>query len=74
MNTPERGGNAFAGAGGSMSEPGMSLRDYFAAAALTGLASIKIESPQPLPAGADLFVAKATAAYKYADAMLKARK
>ena len=45
-------------------EPGMSLRDYFAAAALQGLIA---------DGGGASWEADANAAYKAADAMLKAR-
>lgn len=47
-----------------LSVPGMTMRDYFAAKALQGLAS------QP---GCPTYEYEAMAAYKYADAMLKAR-
>lgn len=50
---------------GSLAEsPGMTLRDYFAAAALTGLAA----SPMDMPAGC-----YALTAYAIADAMLAER-
>ena len=71
-------------------DPGMSLRDYFAAHALIALIGrlgplIKQEydGPRPLPidgptvsenSGEHLRWALATVAYKYADAMLEARK
>jgi hypothetical protein len=50
----------------------VSLRDYFAAAALNGMMSnstIEVKSDSPLPHDASL----AAAAYAVADAMLKAR-
>ena len=47
-------------------EPGMSLRDYFAAHALTGI----LAAPGALPNK----VKVAVWAYEYADAMLEARK
>ena len=45
-------------------EPGMDLRDYFAAKALTGLTSQSVKAPLGLTA---------KLAYEYADAMMKAR-
>lgn len=77
MSTIETGGPAFPVGSGDMRDPtGMSLRDYFAAKAIQGLAC----SDQTLwPSGADesddptdaLFMART--AYMIADAMLKAR-
>ena len=46
-------------------EKGMTLRDYFAAKAMQGFAACEYDFPS------EEFVA--IAAYKYADAMLKAR-
>ena len=63
------GGQAFprTGADGHTSpQTGMTLRDYFAAAALQGL----LASPAEAEFGVSHF---ATAAYEAADAMLKAR-
>jgi hypothetical protein len=65
------GGQAFPfrdadGEGGFMTFPGMTLRDYFAAAAMQGLLS----SPD---GGPDDWQRVADAAYEAADAMLSAR-
>ena len=52
--------------------PGMSLRDYFAAAALTGIMARMHESIQHV--GSDTFPSNiSTHAYRIADALLKAR-
>ncbi len=56
------GGPAFA-SGGSNQQPGMSIRDYFAAAALTGLLANASEVNDEL----------AAEAFTAADAMLAAR-
>jgi len=57
-------------------QKGMSLRDYFAAAALTGLladpTSSVAEEDENADAG-DVQADYAAVAYQYADAMLKAR-
>ena len=51
-------------------QPGMTLRDYFAAAALTGwIASFGESNPLPKDASA-----MASAMYRIADGMLEARK
>ncbi len=50
-------------------EDGMSLRDYFAAKALTGIIAAFTGQDTPLPS---CYMA-ATSAYDFADAMLKAR-
>lgn len=52
---------------------GMSLRDYFAAAALTGFLASR-SSGQPVANIADSEVPLTVHAYRLADAMLKARK
>ena len=74
------GGSAFPIGSGDMRDPGMTLRDYFAAKALLGL----IAEP-PWSVGASGVASRlsdhtpdealnfATAAYRLADAMLKAR-
>lgn len=53
------------------SEPGMALRDYFAAKAISGLAQFNQDGITEFdPPGCTLFAERA---YKLADAMLKAR-
>ncbi|RYF41406.1 MAG: hypothetical protein EOO27_46350 [Comamonadaceae bacterium] len=49
--------------------PGMTLRDYFAAKALQGMSAISLADGEMIMGWADM----STAAYKAADAMLKAR-
>lgn len=70
-DTPDRdGGPAFACAAENGHQPGMSLRDYFAAQVITGLAI----SWGKEPADSDYGTATAAeSAYKLADAMLAAR-
>lgn len=60
------------GPGGSLQDrTGMTLRDYFAAAALTGMNATLVETTNwPTADGANLM---AEAAYRQADAMLAAR-
>ena len=63
MNNTNTGGPAFPIGSGDMRDPtGMTLRDYFAAKAITAF----------IFAGSD-YDRAATEAYKQADAMLKAR-
>ena len=68
------GGPAFAFANGNIVSLGMTLRDYFAAAALQGILSgadrstVKYLENMRYPAGG-----MSSAAYNIADAMLKAR-
>ena len=80
MSTKDTGGQAFpcyergsAGAGPlELTDPGMTLRDYFAAKALPA-----IKPPNPATRAylqVDEFHAYASVAYQMADAMLKARK
>ncbi len=70
---PDEGGQAFPRAGFDgpddyePSEDGATLRDYFSAAALTGLLS----HPQAILLPAKELAANA---YRYADAMIQARK
>lgn len=68
-NTKNTGGAAFPCEGGPQSglnaDPGMSLRDYFAAKSLQGLLSDQNRDGS--------FKEYASDAYAYADAMLKAR-
>lgn len=60
--------------GGNENRPGMTLRDYFAAAALTGfLANDEIQK-HFRKGGRDANHMNASASYQAADAMLKARK
>lgn len=69
MNSTNKGGPAFPTAGTTLSpyNPGMSLRDYFAAKALQGVfASGNLELR-------DTNEIVAEAAYKIADAMIQAR-
>lgn len=78
MNEPiEDGGQAFPGAVGIGDRGGMSLRDYFAAAALTGLLSDSVSIASLKNVGAKQIVNCETIAgriaYEYADAMLVAR-
>lgn len=53
----------------SWDDPGMTLRDYFAAKALTGIIASFTGQDTPLPATG----MAATTSYDYADAMLKER-
>lgn len=68
----EEGGSAFPGGHGTVHGPqaGMSLRDYFAAKALQALASATNMEGDWVCGGPDNAAAEA---YKFADAMLKAR-
>ena len=69
--TTETGGPAFAyGDPTNGGDNGMSLRDYFAAKAMEGIYASNTEHDQE---DAHIFDAVAEAAYKQADAMLKAR-
>jgi hypothetical protein len=52
---------------------GMTLRDYFAAKALSGLIGLWTESSRHLKAGQTLDEFVSEQAYAYADSMLKAR-
>ena len=61
--TMEQGSTCTAGAWAA--SPGMTLRDYFAAKALTGMSRLIEQGVQPEQAARDAFA--------YADAMLKAR-
>ena len=71
----ETGGPAFplfpeTSAGHAAAFQGMTLRDYFAAKAMEGIYASNTEHDQE---DAHIFDAVAEAAYKQADAMLKAR-
>jgi hypothetical protein len=78
-NTKNTGGPAFPslkttvnkspGVYSSEIEPGMTLRDYFAGQFLSGYAALFGGTEIPLPTPETC----ASLAYKYADAMLKAR-
>lgn len=59
--------------GNTHGAPGMSLRDYFAAAALTGLCANSFSDGQNMPLSKANEDQMATLAYRQADAMLKAR-
>lgn len=66
--------------GGTMYEPGMTLRDYFAAKSLAGLVAAEAQDILPIQDGEDSAAAyerdqrrRAEWAYAQADAMLKAR-
>lgn len=67
--TPDDGGSAFPDSGGGRYAPtgGMSLRDYFAAAALTGLCANTGYQDQT-------YSAAALQAFKQADALLASRR
>lgn len=65
----EKGGPAFPGYG----EPGMTLRDYFAAKAMQGLLSNPKLSPEILKQGGAFGGWIESSAYGWADAMLEAR-
>lgn len=73
MRTPNDGGPAFPwreedGGGGYCQHKGMSLRDWFAGQALTGIVL------SPLGSGGRVtFLSTARDAYRYADAMLAER-
>lgn len=81
MSTKDTGGQAFpcyergsAGAGPlDLTDPGMTLRDYFAAKAMQGLMGRNWCDPTTGKAPDDIFEVWALSAYKAADAMLKAR-
>ena len=62
---------AFPWTHGEMTCTGMTLRDYFAAKAMEGIYASNTEHDHE---DAHIFDAVAEAAYKQADAMLKARK
>ena len=62
------------GYGLSMRDPGMTLRDYFAGQALIAMGTWSISNVPLFTADADIWAARARAAYEQADAMLKARK
>jgi hypothetical protein len=64
------GGSAFPWAVGGILDRGMTLRDYFAAAALTGIMAAPVESGWDRNSDAK-DIAKAS--YHIADAMLEAR-
>jgi hypothetical protein len=79
MSNKDKGGPAFPvhpdmaaqlGCVPSSSDAGMSLRDYFAAKAMQGLFASNAEHDHE---DEHIFDAVAEAAYKQADAMLKAR-
>ena len=90
MSNKDKGGPAFPvhpdmaaqlGCVPSSSDAGMSLRDYFAAKAMNGFISAKAWHPDFIyptdfnfDTGKRAADAVSVAAYKYADAMLKARK
>jgi hypothetical protein len=57
----------------NLQNDGMSLRDYFAAKALSGLIGLWTESSRHLKAGQTLDEFVSEQAYAYADSMLKAR-
>ncbi len=72
------GGPAFpcldiSGSGLCLREPGMTLRDYFAAKALTAVCADYFESAQKVGFDEGWMVGVAMDAYAMADAMLKAR-
>lgn len=81
MSTKDTGGQAFpcyergsAGAGPlDLTDPGMTLRDYFAAKAMQGLMGRNWCDPTTGKAPDDIFEVWSLSAYKAADAMLKAR-
>jgi hypothetical protein len=73
MNNTNTGGPAFPNEGGPgnlWNEKGMTLRDYFAAKAMQGIFASNTNHDHD---DADIFDAVSKAAYKQADAMLKAR-
>jgi hypothetical protein len=65
------GGPAFPGA--TPKELGMTLRDYFAAASLSGLISSQIDTTSSIEDHGDFRELYAAAAYGIADAMLAER-
>jgi ketol-acid reductoisomerase len=66
MNNTNTGGPAFpTGTGVTPYNPGMTLRDYFAAKAMQSLITVQFQTKQ---------AQSAETAYEWADAMLKARK
>lgn len=67
FNDKEQGGSAFPchGSMGEVAEPGMTLRDYFAAKAITTLVNFTNDKNYELEA--------ARVAYIYADAMIAER-
>lgn len=70
----EDGGPAFPVNDSTISgEPGMTLRDYFAAKAICSLI-LDVERESETFASSDLIANTARQAYAYADAMLQARK
>ncbi|HHK4259723.1 hypothetical protein [Pseudomonas aeruginosa] len=72
--TKENGGQAFPSESMYTSEAGMTLRDYFAAKAMQAFLHPKyVEMNATRPHSRPLFDVT-EAAYRYADAMLKARK
>ncbi len=71
MSNVKKGGTAFPTPYARVS-PGMSLRDYFAAKALTGL-MVRSWEDENGNVPKDVFTTWATSAYKIADEMLKAR-
>lgn len=71
-HTPGDGGPAFASAGLDWHQDGMSLRDYFAAQALSGVIGY-IAKLSPLPKDIDKAKLIARLAYETSDAMLAAR-
>ena len=68
----ETGGQAFPKAHNSnyQDDRGMTLRDYFAAKALAGI----LAGDHPITHELDCLKLVAVAAYRYADAMMEARK
>jgi hypothetical protein len=74
MNEPQTSGQAFptmerGGGGLDLADPGMTLRDYFAAKALQGMLA---DLPKTLY-GLDWMQKTTESAYQVADAMLAAR-
>ncbi len=66
MSSTNTGGPAFPHPGRTITNPGMTLRDYFAAKVMMGIISCPVIKLK----GDDAY---AKAAYEMADAMLKAR-
>ena len=62
--------NEYAGHG---PEPGMTLRDYFAAKAMAAMMPIYWEAQDEYPDAEQMLKCHAASAYDYADAMLEAR-
>jgi len=74
MTTTNDGGAAFpTGDGVTPYQPGMTLRDYFAAAALTGFCSNPNAGRNPTETAHWLRDHGAVSAYQMADAMLRER-